>query len=120
VVTARNRGRAPVDIDRFYFAVGKSSANKNISWVTDDDPPLPQRLEPASSACREYIITEIEAFTRREKRRRFRGAVSLGDGHHRRSRKSFNIDRRRRGRAFLKSSIGQTLSTALPAEQRSD
>ncbi|MGX1703315.1 hypothetical protein [Microbacterium sp. NPDC055357] len=116
-VIARNRGRAPVDIERFYLTVGRSSQNKDISWTMVDDPPLPQRLEPGSSASREYMISEVEGFVRRERRRRFRGAVALGDGRRRRSRRSFNIDKRKRGDAFLASPIGQIMKTPAPSEQ---
>lgn len=116
-VVARNRGRAPVDIERFYVTVGKPSENRNWSMTLKDDPPLPQRLEPGSSASREYMISEVEAFTRREKQGRFRGAVSLGDGRQRRSRRSFDIDKPGRGDAFLASPIGQRLKTPAPREQ---
>ncbi|TAM71332.1 MAG: hypothetical protein EPN48_01820 [Microbacteriaceae bacterium] len=116
-VVARNRGRAPVDIERFYFTVGRASENRNISWTMVDDPPLPQRLDPGSSTSREYMIGEVEAFVRREKRHRFRGAVALGDGRQRRSRRGFNIDKRGRGDAFLASPTGQTLNTPAPSEQ---
>lgn len=114
---ARNRGRAPVDIERFYLTLGRSSQNKDISWTMVDDPPLPQRLEPGSSASREYMISDVEAFVRRERRRRFRGAVALGDGRRRPSRRSFNIDKRKRGDAFLASPIGQIMKTPAPSEQ---
>lgn len=116
-VIARNRGRAPVSIERFYVTVGKPSANRNWSMTLKDDPPLPQRLEPGSSASREYMISEVEAFTRREKQHRFRGAVTLGDGRQRRSPRSFRIDRPDRGRAFLASPTGQVLGTPAPSER---
>lgn len=116
-ITARNRGRAPVDIERFYVTVGKSSENKNWSMTLKDDPPLPQRLEPGSSTSREYSMSEVESFAKREKRRRFRGAVALGDGRQRRSRLSFRIDKRDRGAAFLASPTGRTLKTPAPSEQ---
>jgi len=115
-LTARNVGRAPVDIERFYFTVGKPREDKNMSWTFEGDPPLPQRLEPGSSASREYMIGGIEAFTRREHRRRFRGAVALGNGQSRRSRLSFDIDRPNRGSEFLSSSAGKTLQTSAPKE----
>lgn len=116
-VIARNRGRAPVDIERFYLTVGRASRNRNWSMTLKDDPPLPQRLESGSSTSREYMINDVEAFARGEKRHRFRGAVALGDGRQRRSPRSFNIDRRRRGEAFLASPTGQRLKTPAPSEQ---
>ena len=115
-LTARNVGRAPVDIERFYFTVGKPREDKNISWTFEGDPPLPQRLEPGSSTSREYMIGDIEAFTRREHRRWFRGAVALGNGKTRRSPLSFHIDAANRGSEFMASSAGQTLQTPTPNE----
>ncbi len=110
-VIARNRGRAAVDVERLFFTVGKPAKNKNISWVSEGDRPLPERLEPGSSISREYMIAEVEAFVRREKKRRFRAAVSLGNGMTRRSPTSFNIDKARRGQTFLASEHGQILQT---------
>lgn len=115
-LTARNVGRAPVDIERFYFTVGRPREGKNISWTFEDEPSLPQRLEPGSSASREYMIGEIEAFTRREHRRRFRGAVALGNGKGRRSRLSFDVDAADRGSEFMESSAGQMLQTPKPEQ----
>jgi hypothetical protein len=116
-ITARNVGRAAVDIERFYFSVGKPAQNKNMSWTYDDDPPLPQRLEPGASASREYMLTNVEAFARREGSRRFRGAVELGDGTSRRSPLGFDLDARDRGAAFLATSTGQTLQTPAPRDE---
>ncbi|QMU98222.1 hypothetical protein FVO59_14280 [Microbacterium esteraromaticum] len=115
-ITARNTGRAAVDIERFFVEVGEPSEEKNRSWVMKGDPALPQRLEPGSSASREYMLTEVEAFTRGHSRRRFRGAVDLGDGTSRRSPLSFDLDAPDRGAAFLASSTGQMLQTPAPSE----
>lgn len=115
-IIARNTGRAAVDIERFYVTVGTASEGKNMSWTMDDDPALPQRLEPGSSASRQYMISNIEGFVRREKRRRFRGAVALGDGSSRRSPLSFDLDADERGDVFLESGIGKTLRSPAPNE----
>lgn len=116
-VTARNKGRAAVDIERFFFTVGNKAENKNMAWIFDGDAPLPHRLEPGAGVSREYMLTDVEAFTRREGRRRFRGAVDLGDGTSRRSPLSFDLNARDRGEAFLASSTGQTLQTPATREE---
>lgn len=108
-VIARNKGRTAVDIERFQVMVGKPSQNKNISWTFKDDQPLPQRLEPGSSASRKIMISDVEAFTRREKKKHFRTAVTLGNGKIRRSPRSFNIDKPNRGEGFLSSKKGKNL-----------
>lgn len=116
-IIARNTGRAAVNIERFFFAVGKPAENKNMSWTFDYEPSLPQRLEPGASASREYLLTDIEAFARREGRQRFQGAVELGDGTSRRSPLSFDLDAPDRGAAFLATPTGQTFQTPAPRDE---
>lgn len=108
---ARNRGRAAVDVERFFVMVGRVTQQKNRYWTFHDDSPLPQRIEPGASASRSFLLQEVESFVKHENKRRFRGAVALGDGSTRRSRLSFSIRTSKRGTAFLQSDTGQNLQS---------
>ncbi|MCS3427593.1 hypothetical protein [Leucobacter aridicollis] len=110
-VTLRNKGRTAVNVERFVVIAGRKDVRNCWSIVLESDD-FPKRLEPGASERYEFHIDDADKQAVRKSKRRYRVGAELGDGKIVASRKSYSVGRTRRGRAFLKSAIGQKLSAA--------